>query len=281
MLSNYGLFSKITAIFLLGAVFCALAGPAGTEETDFLIKNRKPYGKTIRTRMPPQLIIENLQKELQANQPRLQTFWQNFVVENDEKNDEFVIVARSAEKLWAFGLLKPDCPKPQNYDELADKAKLSGTPVRLDAIIGVKKKRSWFRYVIQVYEPMYSHWQNPCYEWSLPADKNSDKFYKENYTLKVYSENLRKKIYDVVGNFSNWKPPKEVKKIPAMKGSGQDLMGGEADELTDEEKALPLDQQMKILERKRLEKEKGGKTETPAPAQEPQQEPKKKKKRFF
>lgn len=224
--------------------------------SDVLVQERKQFGKPIRTKMPPQLIIDTLQKQLDAVSPGWQTFWQNFVVEDDELKDEYLIIGRSVEKRWAFGVLDEDCPKPENFEQLKSEVRSGGTPVRMDLLIGIKKKRAWFRYVVNVYEPVYPYWKNPCYVWNLPPELSKDKFYNENYTMKVYSENLRKKVYLLVSELSGWKPPKQVEKIPAIKGSGKELIGGEAEELTDEEKALPLAKQEKILEKRRKERKK-------------------------
>ena len=94
---------------------------------------------------------------------------------------------------------------------------------------------------------MYPFWNNPCYVWNLPPGKSGDKFYKENYTMEVYSKDLGKKVYDVAENYADWKPPKKMKKIPAMKGSSEELLGGDSDVLTDDERKLPIKQQEKIL----------------------------------
>lgn len=226
------------------------------EASDTMIKERIPYQKPIRVRIPPQLLIDALREEFQAKSPLWRTFWQNFVVEDDEVKDEFVIIARSVERNWAFGILREDCPKPYHYEQLRQQIEAGGTPVRLDVLVGIKRKRSFFRYVVQVYQPMYEYWKNPCYVWNLPPGMSQDSFYKENYTMKTYSDNLVKKVYDLVERYSKWRPPEQVTKIPAIRGRGEELIGGEAEDLTDEEKQLPLFEQEKILEKRRREREK-------------------------
>ncbi|OGR53676.1 MAG: hypothetical protein A3I11_03460 [Elusimicrobia bacterium RIFCSPLOWO2_02_FULL_39_32] len=223
---------------------------------DTQIKERKQFGKSIRTRMPPQIIIDTVQKAFHARSPEWKTFWQTFVVEDDENKNEYVIVARSVEKPWAFSLNKGNCDKPENYEELMNQINSGGTPLRIDALIGVKKDRSWFRYTINIYEPMYSNWKNPCYLWNLPPGKGSDPFYNKNYNMQVYSQNLKKDIVELVKSFENWKPPKKPKKIPAIKGSGQEIIGGEADLLTDEERKLSIEEQEKILKNRVKEQKK-------------------------
>lgn len=249
-------FCKRIELFTLLS-FLTISFPSiGKSATDVLIKERIQYGKSIRTRMPPQIMIDTIQQEFKAMSVLWGTSWQTFVVEDDESKDEFVIIARSTEKRWAFNLLKEDCPKPDNYEDLKNEINAGGTPVRMDMLIGVKKKRSFFRYVVNVYQPMYEHWKNPCYEWDFPPGKAKDKFYKDNYTMRVYSKNLSAQVYDILKNFSAWKPPKTLKTIPAIKGKGQELIGGDADELTDQEKALPISVQKKILEQRRKAREK-------------------------
>src|SRR4051812_17932381 len=99
---NFVLFLLISGLLLITSPLHAAI--------DDLIKERIPYGKTIRTRMPPQLVIENVQKVFNANSPKWKTFWQNFVVEEDPVKNEFIIIGRSVEKKWAFGMIKEDCP---------------------------------------------------------------------------------------------------------------------------------------------------------------------------
>lgn len=249
--------TKLITQLLFSTIFLTgLTAPFLHADTDVLIKDRKQFSKSIRTRMPPQIIIDAIQKDFQSHSPVWKTFWQTFVVEDDELKDEFVIIARSMEKPWAFGMLKEDCPKPVNYEDLKNQVETGGTPVRIDVLIGVKRKRSWFRYIINVYEPMYIYWKNPCYTWNLPPGKAKDDFYSKNYTMQVYAENLREKVYDLVKEYNNWKPSKQVKKIPAMKGSGKELIGGEAEELTDDEKKLSISEQEKIIEKRKKEKKK-------------------------
>ncbi|OGR96914.1 MAG: hypothetical protein A2902_00770 [Elusimicrobia bacterium RIFCSPLOWO2_01_FULL_64_13] len=246
---------------LAAAALCltAPAGPAAASDQAFL-KDRVKYGRTIRTRMPPQIILETLQKELGSMSPAWRTFWQNFIIEDDEGKDEFVLIARSVEKNWALATLSGDCPKPENYDQLQKDVAAGGTPVRLDVLVGVKKKRSWFRYVIQVYEPMYPFWKNPCYGWNLPPGTSADPFYKDNYAMAVYSKNMSEEISKLADSLKKWKPPKKVRKIPVMKGPGQVLIGGETNELlTDDELNLPVSEQEKILEKKVRKAEKSNK----------------------
>ena len=244
-----------TELIVSLAVFIASNSFAAT---DLLIKERKQFGKTIRTKMPPQLMIDTLQKEFQAASPKWQTFWQTFVVEDDPSKDEFVIIARSVEKKWAFSLEKKDCPKPENYDQLIQEINTGGTPVRMDVLVGIKRQKSWFRYNVNVYEPMYEQWKNPCVLWSLPpGGLAKDKFYKDNYTTKVYAENLKNNVYDLVKVFADWKPPRNLKKIPAIRGSGQELIGGGSEDLlTDEEKKLPIKKQEKLLKKRIKERDK-------------------------
>ncbi len=226
------------------------------EAKDTLIKERKSYGKVIRTRMPPQIMIETIQKEFNLNAPRWKTTWQTFVVEDDQDKDEFVIIARSYPKLWAFGLTNSDCPKPENYDQLTNDIPQGGTPVRMDMIVGVKRTRSFFRYIVTVYEPMYDYWKNPCFEWNLSPGKANDAFYKDNYNTREYAKNLSKLVYETVDDYGGWKSPSKLMKIPAMRGAGQELMGEEADTLTNEEKKLPIEEQEKLLEKRRKKADK-------------------------
>lgn len=221
---------------------------------DQALKEREQFGKSIRTKMPPQLMIDAIQKELKLRSPGWKTSWQTFEVEDDDHKDEYVIIARAVEKPWLFSMVKDDCPKPANYELISDTKSLMGQ--RMDVLIGVKRKRSWFRYIVNVYHPMYPYWKNPCYMWSLPPGKANDPFYRENYTMKIYSDNLAKQVYALMEEMSSWKPPKDVKKIPVMKGKGVELIGGESELLTDEEKALPISEQQKILEKKRKEEKK-------------------------
>ena len=248
--------TRLLLVFLtLG--FLVSSSPAAYSFDEMLIKNRKPYGKSIRTRMPPQVLIEAIQKDLDNRSLEWFTFWKIFVVEDDRDKDEFVIIARSSEKQWALGVLKDDCPKPENFEDLKKQVNEGGTPVRIDLLVGVKKNRSFFRYVINFYEPMYQFWTNPCYVWNLPPGTAKDKFYNENYTMGVYANNLRKMAYDLLSHYSEWKPPKYVKRIPVIKGPGQELIGGEAEEfLTDEERKLPLWEQERILEKRKAERDK-------------------------
>lgn len=235
-------------------LFSFLICQNGYSATDVNIKDRKPFSKTIRTRMPPQIVIEQIQAQFNAMSTGWGTSWQNFVIEDDPASDEFVIIARSVEKPWAFSLSKKDCPQPENYNQITQQITSGGTPVQINIPIGVKKNRSWFRYTVTVYDPMYLYWKNPCYIWNLPPGKAGDKFYNKNYNMEVYAKNLREQVYDVVKNFSEWKPPKKITKIAAMKGAGQELIGGNSDELlTEEEKKLPIAEQEKILERKQKE----------------------------
>ena len=246
-------------VLACAAAACLLIFAAGLNASeDIMIKERKTYGKSIRTRMPPQILIDAVQNDLNKMSPEWSTFWQNFVVEDDQDRDEFVIIARSVEKPWAFGVLKVgmECVKPDNFDDLKSAVEKGGTPVRMDMLVGIKKRRFFFRYTINVYDPMYPFWKNPCYTWNLAPGKAKDKFYSENYTMEVYAKNLKQKVYDLVSSYSSWKPPKKVKKIPAIKGPGVELIGGEAEGLTDEEKKLSIKEQEKILEQKKNEKKK-------------------------
>lgn len=224
--------------------------------TDVTIKERKQFGKVIRTRMPPQIMIERIQQEFQSMSPYWKTFWNNFVVEDDDLKDEYVIIARSHEKEWSFRVLKEDCPKPENYDQLKSETEGAGSPVRMDALIGIKRTKSFFRYVITIYEPIYPYWTNSCFAWYLPPGTAKDPFYKTNYNMKVYSENMSKKIYDLVSRYGGWKSPKNLMKLPAMKGPGEELIGGGSETLTDAERALPLKEREKLSKKRMKEIEK-------------------------
>lgn len=249
------------ALLSMTALVCVLSLNSALYATDTAIKERIPYKKPVRVRIPPQLLIDAIREEFQSKSPLWRTFWQNFVVEDDEIKDEFVIIARSVERNWAFAIIKEDCPKPFTYERLVEQVSTGGTPVRMDVLVGIKRKRSFFRYVVQVYQPMYEHWKNPCFVWNLPPGMAQDNFYKENYTMKSYSENLSKKVYDLVERYSRWKPPKQVTQIPAIRGKEVELIGGEAEELTDEEKLLPIFEQEKILEKRKKQQEKREKKE--------------------
>lgn len=240
------LFSVFILSFLIPCSFAA----------ESLIKDRISYGKVIRTRMPPQLMIEQIQKRFEEVSPRWMTFWQTFVIEDDPSKDEYVVIARSVEKPWAIALLKPECSKPENYEKLLKDIESGGTPVRMNVLIGIKRTRSWFRYTVTVYEPMYSYWKDDlCYEWNLPPEKSKDKFYGKNYTMRVYAKNLKKQVYELISIFGGWKSPKKLMKIPAMKGPGQELIGEGIDEmLTDKEKKLSVEEQEKIYEKRSKEK---------------------------
>lgn len=226
----------------------------GFAATDVLIKERKPYGKTVRTRMPPQIMIDYVQSEFRASGKKWQTDWQTFVVEDDPSKDEYLIIARSVPKLWAFGLVEKDCPKPENYEQLSNDTHSGGTPVRLDVLIGVKRQKSWFRHTVTVYEPMYLYWKNPCYQWTLPPGKRADSFYKDNYTMSVYADNMKEKVFPIIKDLENWSPPKKEKKIPAIKGPGQETIGGATEQLTSDELKLPLEEQDKILRQRKENK---------------------------
>lgn len=230
--------------------------PSTFAYVDISIKERVRYKKPIRTKMPPQIIIETVQKQFEALSPEWMTFWTNFVVEDDVENDEYIISARAVEKKWAFSLLKQDCPKPENYDQYIKDILTDGTPVRIDVILGIKKQKSWFRYQIQIYEPMYLFWTNPCYEWNLAPGTANDPFYSKNYTMKIYAENLRNKVFRQLSDFKDWKAPKKPKQIPIMKGQGKEIIGEGIEFLTEQEKQLPLSEQEKLLEKnaKLLEK---------------------------
>ncbi len=223
---------------------------------DIAIKERKPFGKSIRTRMPPQVFIDSLQDIFKQLGMEANTDWNNFVVEDDSIKDEYVIIARTKERKWAFALLKEDCPKPAEYDVYKAQVNEGGTPVRLDVLIGVKRKRSWFRYVVNFYEPMFQHWSNPCYAWNLPPGTATDAFYGKNYRADIYAKNLSQQVYDFMQDYlTKWRPPKKTKRIPLMKGSGQELYGEAAETLTEQERTLPLDQQEKLLNSRRKDRD--------------------------
>lgn len=219
---------------------------------DVSVKERVPYKKVIRTRMPPSMFQDWVQKEFNASEDRWQTGWQTFVVD-DENQDEYLVIARSKDRPWAFGVERNDCEKPDNIETLVSQVKEGGTPVHLDCILSIKKNRSFFRYQVTVYEPMYPYWKNPCYVWNLPPGTAKDEFYNKNYNTAAYSKNLREQIYELAQNLSEWRPPRKAKKIAAMKGPGQELIGGGDEILTDEEKKLPIAEQQKILESRRKE----------------------------
>lgn len=241
----------ILSAFIFGTFACSAFAAV-----DVAVKERKPYGKSIRTRMPPQIVIETLQQQFKRIGPEIKTEWNNFVVEDEAIGDEFLIIARTRERKWAFAMLLENCPKPQDYEILNAQVSQGGTPVRLDVLIGVKRKRSWFRYVVNFYEPMFQYWTNPCYVWNLPPGSAADPFYGKNYRADIYSKNLIRQVYDHMQDYlSNWKPPKKTKRIAQMKGPGQELVGEAAESLTEEERALPIDQQEKILNARRKVKE--------------------------
>ncbi len=241
---------KRQIIFSLSLLF-TFQTIAWSASTDMLIKERRQHGKPIRTRMPPQIFIETIQKQFNANSPEWKTFWQNFTVEDDDVKDEFVIVARSYPKKWAFSLLNPNCPKPEDYDQFVNDIARGGTQVRMDALVGIRRSRSFFRYTVTVYEPLFDLWKNPCYEWSLAPGTANDAFYKDNNTTKVYADNLSKQTYEAVSAFDGWKSPKKLMKIPAIRGAGQELIGAEADSLTDDEKKLSIEEQEKLLKKRK------------------------------
>lgn len=221
---------------------------------DVQSKERRPYQKTIRTRMPPSLFQEWIQKEFKGASTAWQTDWQTFVVEDDPKTDEYLVIARSQNRKWAFGAERQDCEKPEGLDEYKNDVAQGGTPIHLDVIVGIKKNRSFFRYQVQVYEGMYPLWKNPCYVWNLPPGSVKDPFYGKNYNMAVYSRNLTNQVYELVNHISEWRPPKKEKKIPVMKGPGQEIIGGAAELLTDEEKKLSTEEQEKILKMRRKER---------------------------
>ena len=256
-------FSK-TFLFLLAAL--ALAPIGAQAATDINIKDRIVLEKPIRTKMPPQLVIDHLRKRFQANSKLWGTSWINFVVEDDPIKDEFVIIARAVPRRWIFSLIKPDCPKPLDYDRFMQEAKGEATPVDFAAMVGVKRKRSWFRYVVTVYQPMYEGWKNPCIAWSLPAGgAQKDAFFKENYNTKIYAKNMGAKIYKEMSFLNAWKAPAKGQKIPLMKGSGEEILIEGSEELTDEERQLPLAEQEKLIHQRQEEKAQNLKKDKSAP----------------
>ncbi len=230
---------------------------------DVSLKERKAYKKVIRTRMPPSMFQDWVQNEFKTASKRWETNWQTFVVDdqNDRNSDEYFLIARSQDKPWAFGVEKQDCEKPENFETLKSQVMEGGSPVHLDCVVGIKKNKSFFRYQVTVYEPMYPFWKSPCYIWNLPAGSLKDPFYAKNYNMSKYSKNMADNIYALLSeSLSEWKPPKQTKKIPQMKGPGQELIGGESDTLTDEERKLPIQEQEKILKKRQLELEKAKKS---------------------
>ena len=246
----------LIALSVLGLAFTSFPGNAYAFH-DVQTKARRPYQKAIRTRMPPSVFHEWVQKEFNAVGPEWQTAWQTFVVEDEPDADEYLVIIRSQDKKWAFGVEKEDCEKPENFEDLKAQVKEGGTPIHVDCIVGIKKRRSFFRYQINVFEPMYPFWKSPCYVWSLPPGSREDPFYSKNYNMAVYAGHLKEKIYELVStDASQWRPPKKVKKIPAIKGPGQELIGGDSEILTDEEKKLSITEQEKILKQRKKEQEK-------------------------
>lgn len=245
---------KIKTLLSFGVLGLALASN-GLAYKDVDVKQRKPVKKVIRTRMPPSMFQEWVQNEFKAWSGPWQTSWQTFVVD-DQDPDEYLVIARSQNRPWAFGEERKDCEKPENYEQLKSEVQAGGSPLHVDVVLGIKKKRSFFRYPVTVYEPMYPFWKSPCYVWNLPPGSLKDPFYSKNYNLAVYSDNLQENVYELVSDLSNWRPPKKVKRIFEMKGRGQELVGGEAELLTDEEKKLPVEEQEKILKKRQKEQEK-------------------------
>ena len=155
----------IVLIFiLLLSAFFNLSIRMAHATADIFIKERVPYKKSVRVRMPPQIMIDTIQKELQSRSPKWRTFWNNFVVEEDIDNDEFLIIARSEPKKWAFTSLNTKCIMPYEFPQYKSEFESQGgSQVRMDVLIGIKRKRSWFRYEVNVYEPMYDYWKNDCF----------------------------------------------------------------------------------------------------------------------
>ncbi len=246
---------RVGAAIVAGLLsFAFMPGSAGALQ-DVRTKDRRPFKRVIRTRMPPSVFHNWIQDELKGAAPELLTGWQTFVVEDEPDADEYLVIARSQDKKWAFGIEKTDCEKPENYETLIAQVKDGGSPVHVDMIIGIKKNRSFFRYQVNVYEPMYPFWKNPCYVWNLPPGSSKDLFYGKNFNMAVYSARLRDQVYDMVSSdATSWRPPKKMKKIPAIKGPGQELIGGDAELLTDEEKKLSVKEQERILKQKKKDK---------------------------
>lgn len=223
---------------------------------DVSLKERRAYKKVIRTRMPPSMFQEWVQNEFKAASGLWKTDWQTFVVDDQDPNsDEYFIIARTKDRPWAFGIEKNDCEKPENFETLKAEVDQNGTPVHMDCVLSIKKNKSFFRYQVTVYEPMYPFWKNPCYVWNLKPGTVKDEFYSKNYNMSVYARNLQDEIYELTSGLAEWRPPKKVKKISVMKGQGQELIGGESDQLTDEERKLPIQEQEKILKKKKKEQE--------------------------
>ncbi len=246
----------IVLIFiLLLSAFFNLSIRMAHATADIFIKERVPYKKSVRVRMPPQIMIDTIQKELQSRSPKWRTFWNNFVVEEDIDNDEFLIIARSEPKKWAFTSLNTKCIMPYEFPQYKSEFESQGgSQVRMDVLIGIKRKRSWFRYEVNVYEPMYDYWKNDCFSWILPPGTGQDPFYSQNYNMKKYAETLRNDVYQMIEDMRKWAPPKLVKQIPIMKGSGIELIGGGSDDLTDEQRKLSIAEQNAILKKKEPKK---------------------------
>ena len=241
---------KVKSLIFLSALGLGFLPSKAHAFRDVQIKERRPFKKVIRTRMPPALFQEWIQKEFKNWESKWQTSWQTFVVD-DQADDQYFVIARTADRPWAFGVERQDCEKPDNFEDLIAQVQRGGTPVHLDCIVSIKKERSFFRYQVTVYEPMYPFWKNPCYAWSLPPGTSRDPFYSVNYNMSAYAQNLRERVYTLVGRASGWRPPKKAKKIAAMKGPGQELIGGEAELLTDEEKKLSIEEQEKEEKQKK------------------------------
>lgn len=225
-----------------------------------LIKNRVPYKKPIRMRMPPQVLIDTIQRELQLVAPSWRTFWNNFVVEDDMESDEYIIIARAVDKKWTFTLKKETCVQPPNYANFErDIKENGGTDVNFNVLIGIQKKRSWFRYVVQVYEPMFPYKDDTCYLWSLPPGMAQDPFYSQNYRMDIYSKNMAENVYQLLDYMKKWTPPAKGMVVPKMKGAGEELISSEADELLSEKELdLPIEEQRTLIEKRLNNRNKSG-----------------------
>jgi len=84
-------------------------------------------------------------------------------------------------------------------------------------------------------------------EPARPTVKSTDPFYKEKLLHGRLRQNLKTQLLELVKPYGDWKPPKKPKLIPAMKGSGHELIGGESREPHRRGKKLPLKEQEKLL----------------------------------
>ena len=115
---------KVKTLIFMSVLGLGLSFPAYALR-DVDVKQRVPYKKVIRTRMPPSMFQEWVQKEFNASQGMWQTQWQTFVVD-DQNEDEYFVIARTKDRRWALGVERNDCEKPENFDALLDQVKRIG-----------------------------------------------------------------------------------------------------------------------------------------------------------